>query len=141
MTCRQRLALEHPEAFCSERYAGIHGCPDTYGYMRAPEWCPILSMNDEICTKCWDREIPEQEQEPKDEIYETEQTLEGEDMSIEEDIIWVVTYYDNDEYPVVTAFDNKSAALKCYRCFLGEHDKVDIDKIPIYSSFHEITIS
>ena len=49
--------------------------------------------------------------------------------------IWIVTYYDMGDDPVVTAFDNKLAAIKCYEFFLGEHDKVNIDEVPIYKSF------
>lgn len=49
--------------------------------------------------------------------------------------IWVVSYYDMGEDPVVTVFENKLAALRCYEYFLGEHDRVNIDEAPIYQSF------
>lgn len=50
--------------------------------------------------------------------------------------VWVVTYYDIGDDPVVTVFNNKLAAIKCYKYFLGEHDKVNIDKTPVYKSFN-----
>lgn len=54
MTCREKLAIEHPEKLDSERLGGCKGCPQTYKYAKEPEWC---KMNNETCTKCWDREV------------------------------------------------------------------------------------
>lgn len=49
--------------------------------------------------------------------------------------VWIVSYYDSGEDPVVTSFDNKDAAMRCYEHFVGEHEKVDVDEVPIYHSF------
>lgn len=49
--------------------------------------------------------------------------------------VWIVTYYDMGAAPVVTAFNNSNAAYDCYEYFLGEHDKVNIDEVPIYKDF------
>lgn len=54
MTCREKLAIEHPEELDSGRLGGCKGCPQTYKYAKEPEWC---KMNNETCTKCWDREV------------------------------------------------------------------------------------
>ena len=53
MTCREKLAIEHPGGLDSECLGGCEGCPHEYGYAKAPEWC---QMTEEICRKCWDRE-------------------------------------------------------------------------------------
>lgn len=56
-----------------------------------------------------------------------------------EDGLWVVTYVDEVaatfEDPVVTVFDNKVAAYACYSAFLGIHDRVCIDHVPVYGRF------
>lgn len=49
--------------------------------------------------------------------------------------IWIISYYDVGDDPVVTPFDNKDAATKCYEHFIGEHDRVNIDECEVYSSF------
>ena len=49
--------------------------------------------------------------------------------------IWVVSYYNIEQDPVVTVFDNKDNAMKCYSYFLGNYDRVNIDECPIYSTF------
>ena len=54
MTCREKLAMEHPEELDSECLGGCDGCPHTYGYAKKPEWCKPI---EEICRKCWDREV------------------------------------------------------------------------------------
>lgn len=54
MTCREKLAIEHPEEIDHERLGGCNGCPHTYGYAKKPEECGNLSLR---CWKCWDREV------------------------------------------------------------------------------------
>lgn len=55
MTCRERLAIEHPYYINDFLYSGgCLGCPSTYGYMDKPDNC-----SDGTCYECWDREIPE----------------------------------------------------------------------------------
>lgn len=34
MTCREKLAMEHPEELDSERLGGCKGCPQTYKYAK-----------------------------------------------------------------------------------------------------------
>lgn len=54
MTCRERLAIEHPDYVNEYLYSGgCIGCPSTYGYMDDPDNCDYT-----ICYECWDREIP-----------------------------------------------------------------------------------
>lgn len=57
MTCKEKLAVEHPDCLDHIYLAGCKGCPDTYGYLPKPEGC----ANDIHygCEKCWGREIPE----------------------------------------------------------------------------------
>lgn len=56
MTCREKLAIEHPDRIGNKWAGGCLGCPSGYGYMSTPDFCNI-----EECNKCWDREIPETE--------------------------------------------------------------------------------
>lgn len=58
MTCRQKLAIEHPEYLDPEEYGGCVNCPSDYGYLDDPIWC---NEDDDTCAHCWDREIPEEE--------------------------------------------------------------------------------
>lgn len=54
MTCREKLAMEHPEEIDIQCYGGCYACPTLHEYARKPEWC---KPGDETCTKCWDREV------------------------------------------------------------------------------------
>ena len=54
MTCREKLAMEHPGGLNIKCFGGCRGCPSEYGYAKEPEWC---KPGDETCTKCWDREV------------------------------------------------------------------------------------
>ena len=54
MTCREKLAIEHPEELDSEFLGGCNGCPHTYGYAKKPELC---ENEDFSCWECWDREV------------------------------------------------------------------------------------
>lgn len=56
MTCREKLAMEHPEKVDSKRIGGCVGCPYAYGYAKEPEECKNGSLN---CWECWDREVEE----------------------------------------------------------------------------------
>lgn len=56
MTCREKLALEHPECVSDYFTAGCKECPHMYGYLDRPEHCGEIGYH---CTECWDREIPE----------------------------------------------------------------------------------
>ena len=56
MTCREKMAIEHPEKVDFEYVGGCYGCPHIYGYAQKPEWC---KPTEEICRKCWEREVEE----------------------------------------------------------------------------------
>lgn len=58
MTCREKLAIEHPEKV-GDFYAGCFGCPHQYGY--AKREC------DYKCRECWDRPVeqPEETKQPE----------------------------------------------------------------------------
>lgn len=57
MTCREKLAIEHPVYIVDEFIGGCKGCPDDYGYAERPNPCYVT---DRTCTACWDREISEE---------------------------------------------------------------------------------
>lgn len=57
MTCREKLAKEHPECISDKYTGGCKFCPTNYGYLGNPIYCPACS-DEEKCTMCWDREIP-----------------------------------------------------------------------------------
>ena len=68
MTCREKLAKEHPEKI-NVIYCGRCGRPPDYGYMGQPDYCITKTGNnnaEEICAECWDREIPEEKTEIPD---------------------------------------------------------------------------
>lgn len=55
-TFRERLAEEYPKAIDPIYFGGASGCPVHFGYEKQrPNFCQ--GGNEEICTKCWDREI------------------------------------------------------------------------------------
>lgn len=56
MTCREKLAMEHPGDVSEEWTGGCYGCPHAYGYLDRPENCDGASSR--RCRECWDREIP-----------------------------------------------------------------------------------
>lgn len=61
MTCREKLAIEHPEFVkeeATERFGsyagGCKGCPIDYGYAKDPAGCYERLIS---CDDCWDREV------------------------------------------------------------------------------------
>lgn len=58
MTCREKLKKEHPTCIDDRNCGGCYGCPSEYGYLDNPGYCPHHS-DANACTKCWDREIPD----------------------------------------------------------------------------------
>lgn len=62
MTCRERLKIEHPEHVGDVFRGGCRGCPASYRYLDMPTYCK--EDVEDKCSKCWDREIPE-DKEPK----------------------------------------------------------------------------
>ena len=72
MTCREKLKMEHPTCIDDRCCGGCYGCPDHYNYMGKPEYCPYdrndgvfenAEVTNDLCAKCWGREIPEKEEE------------------------------------------------------------------------------
>lgn len=70
MTAREKLAIEYPEQFDDLEPGGCIGCPEDYGYLPDFEFCTnnYDRYGDlfERCKKCWDREIPEETKEEKE---------------------------------------------------------------------------
>ena len=70
MTAREKLAIEFPEKFDDLEPGGCIGCPEDYGYLEDADFC--TSNYDRYgdlfvcCKKCWDREIPEETKEEKE---------------------------------------------------------------------------
>ena len=70
MTAREKLAMEYPEQLDDVEPGGCLGCPEDYGYLPNADFC--MSGDDqygnlfERCKKCWDREIPEETKEKKE---------------------------------------------------------------------------
>lgn len=64
MTCRERLAIEHPEHIDEKYFGGCCDCPADYGYMEDPDYC---DPNDPAaCKRCWSRKLPKgKEAEPE----------------------------------------------------------------------------
>lgn len=61
MTYREKLATEHPEAVRIDEFGECHGCPSLYGYTDdSYRNCPFGGPSPVHCTKCWNREIPEE---------------------------------------------------------------------------------
>lgn len=70
MTAREKLTIEHPEKLDDLEPGGCMGCPEDYGYLPDPDFCTSNydRYGDEFerCKKCWDREIPEETKEEKE---------------------------------------------------------------------------
>ena len=62
MTAREKLAIEHPEKLNDLEPGGCMGCPEDYGYLPDADFC----TSNDGCQKCWDREIPEEMKEEKE---------------------------------------------------------------------------
>lgn len=61
MIAREKLGMELPECIDEECYGGCTGCPDQYGYLPRPSLCDLFRFpSEENCSRCWDREIPEE---------------------------------------------------------------------------------
>ena len=70
MTAREKLAIEYPDQLDDVEPGGCLGCPEDYGYLPNADFCK--SGDDrygdlfERCKKCWDRKIPEETKEEKE---------------------------------------------------------------------------
>jgi hypothetical protein len=56
MTCREKLAIEHPEYIGKRWLGGCYGCPHEYGYIYRPDYCSADDDNS-YCEECWDRPV------------------------------------------------------------------------------------
>lgn len=60
MTCREKLAIEHPEYIDKDAYAGgCYRCPHHYGYLQKPDYCSGGDI-EVFCRCCWNREMPDE---------------------------------------------------------------------------------
>lgn len=50
-------------------------------------------------------------------------------------IIWIVTYWDFDQEPVMTPFNNRENAEKCWAYFKEIHDECYLDECEVFSTF------
>ena len=50
-------------------------------------------------------------------------------------MIWIVTYWDLGQEPVVTAFNNRENAEKCWLYFKDSHDGCCLDECNVFSTF------
>ena len=70
MTAREKLAMEYPEQLDDVEPGGCLGCPEDYGYLPNADFCKSgdNQYGDlfERCKKCWDREIPEEMKDEKE---------------------------------------------------------------------------
>ena len=67
MTAREKLAIEYPEKLDDLEPGGCMGCPEDYGYLPDADFCTNCYGDVfERCKKCWDREIPEEMKEEKE---------------------------------------------------------------------------
>lgn len=57
MTCREKLMKEIPDEVEDCYLGGCCGCPCDHDYLGEPPYCDGMG-NDDLCTRCWDREIP-----------------------------------------------------------------------------------
>ena len=70
MTAKEKLAIEYPDQLDDVEPGGCLGCPEDYGYLPNADFCK--SGDDrygdlfERCKKCWDRKIPEETKEEKE---------------------------------------------------------------------------
>lgn len=61
MTCREKLLIDDPNCVSDIYDGGCCGCPHSHGYMEKPDYCSN-GIDDIDCYRCWDREIPEEQE-------------------------------------------------------------------------------
>lgn len=71
MTCREKLAMEHPND-ANERITT--DCPGDYGYAEEPKYCNPFPKS-ETCERCWDREVSKEQEERKMTVEELVKVL------------------------------------------------------------------
>lgn len=90
MTCREKLAIEHPSCVGSIFVGGCCGCPHSYDYLPKSDYCRMGIMD--ACIKCWDREIPETETTEVDRDMLSEVVRNIEAMVVESGIEYKMSY-------------------------------------------------
>jgi len=50
-------------------------------------------------------------------------------------MVWIVTYWDFDQEPVVTPFNNRENTEKCWAYFKEIHDGCCLDECEVFSNF------
>ena len=50
-------------------------------------------------------------------------------------VVWIVTYWDHGQEPVVTPFNNRENAEECWRYFKDSHDGCCLDECKVLSTF------
>lgn len=58
MTCREKLALQHPDRIGAMWFGGCVGCPKDYGYSKKIDKCN--GPNEKACSLCWNQEVVEE---------------------------------------------------------------------------------
>lgn len=59
MTFREKLSIEHPEYIGNIWDGGCKDCPYSYDYEGIENnICDNKTVNNDICTRCWNREYP-----------------------------------------------------------------------------------
>lgn len=97
MTCREKLAKEDPTAIGGQYVGGCCGCPWMYGYLPKPDRlarCAPASKMDPICRDCWNREVPEENEENNNSFWPQVQFLIEEAMKKHDRFVSVL--YDQD---------------------------------------------
>ena len=75
MTCKEKIMAETPGL--ASPGGMIYGCPQDHGYLPSPDYCEWPIRHGRKCLECWDREIPENNNElekEKENMKETEWT-------------------------------------------------------------------
>lgn len=81
MTFREKLEKERPNNVDESFLGGCISCPDSYGYTNDKGLCGgniLGKSSEELCRKCWDREIPEEKEKENKPMKKTKAMLEEE---------------------------------------------------------------
>lgn len=63
MTCEEKYRLEHGSSGMS---VSTPGCPNDHGYLPTPDYCEWPFRHAYKCVNCWNREIPENNENNKE---------------------------------------------------------------------------
>lgn len=105
MTCREKLKIEQPDKVCEAYRGGCCGCPKGYGYLPDPEYCKHIA-DSELCTKCWDREIPGTNNTKEEVKMDTNKTYTFED-------VYQMSEYEKNDLVMELQKDKANLEMKC----------------------------